>query len=189
MVVERVKEEHGGVKEGERLNIGDENQQMAQWYVFFFSSRRRHTRFDCDWSSDVCSSDLILEGFEQNPRGQSGLADAGWANEDEVLLIGDELQFSESADLFAIDSGLASERERVQRPAFRQLGVADAPFQSVFLSRMPLSAHETRDELGVGRVLFFGGAQLFVIDIQNAPELEILQELFEFFIDLHQAFL
>src|SRR2546430_8838155 len=29
---------------------------------FFFSSRRRHTRFDCDWSSDVCSSDLRLEG-------------------------------------------------------------------------------------------------------------------------------
>src|SRR5256886_10146593 len=37
--------------------------------VFFFSSRRRHTRFDCDWSSDVCSSDLRalpdaeLDGF------------------------------------------------------------------------------------------------------------------------------
>src|SRR5256886_5101021 len=31
----------------------------AAWlFVFFFSSRRRHTRFDCDWSSDVCSSDL-----------------------------------------------------------------------------------------------------------------------------------
>src|SRR3989475_3578909 len=28
---------------------------------FFFSSRRRHTRFDCDWSSDVCSSDLNIE--------------------------------------------------------------------------------------------------------------------------------
>src|SRR2546427_7600466 len=27
---------------------------------FFFSSRRRHTRFDCDWSSDVCSSDLFF---------------------------------------------------------------------------------------------------------------------------------
>src|SRR2546421_6314588 len=26
---------------------------------FFFSSRRRHTRSDRDWSSDVCSSDLI----------------------------------------------------------------------------------------------------------------------------------
>src|SRR2546426_11875639 len=28
---------------------------------FFFSSRRRHTRLQGDWSSDVCSSDLILE--------------------------------------------------------------------------------------------------------------------------------
>src|SRR5205085_4045763 len=27
-----------------------------------FSSRRRHTRFDCDWSSDVCSSDLTWCG-------------------------------------------------------------------------------------------------------------------------------
>src|SRR5256886_11536464 len=37
---------------------------------FFFSSRRRHTRFDCDWSSDVCSSDLGIPGiqvFLQNP--------------------------------------------------------------------------------------------------------------------------
>src|SRR2546430_8036569 len=30
-------------------------------FFFFFSSRRRHTRFDCDWSSDVCSSDLALD--------------------------------------------------------------------------------------------------------------------------------
>src|SRR5206468_5436361 len=29
-------------------------------FFFFFSSRRRHTRSDRDWSSDVCSSDLIL---------------------------------------------------------------------------------------------------------------------------------
>src|SRR5438477_2218766 len=27
-------------------------------FGFFFSSRRRHTRLTCDWSSDVCSSDL-----------------------------------------------------------------------------------------------------------------------------------
>src|SRR5215211_8907124 len=32
-------------------------------YFFFFSSRRRHTRSLCDWSSDVCSSDLVgLQG-------------------------------------------------------------------------------------------------------------------------------
>src|SRR2546430_16449199 len=32
--------------------------QREAYLYFFFSSRRRHTRFDCDWSSDVCSSDL-----------------------------------------------------------------------------------------------------------------------------------
>src|SRR5690606_39896855 len=31
-------------------------------YSFFFSSRRRHTRFSRDWSSDVCSSDLTASG-------------------------------------------------------------------------------------------------------------------------------
>src|SRR5262249_57888595 len=39
---------------------------------FFFSSRRRHTRLVSDWSSDVCSSDLILllqtvTGLSVNP--------------------------------------------------------------------------------------------------------------------------
>src|SRR6266566_6723741 len=31
---------------------------MICFYFFFFSSRRRHTRLQGDWSSDVCSSDL-----------------------------------------------------------------------------------------------------------------------------------
>src|SRR5260221_7900004 len=34
---------------------------QLQW-LFFFSSRRRHTRSLCDWSSDVCSSDLFGQG-------------------------------------------------------------------------------------------------------------------------------
>src|SRR3989337_1530597 len=32
----------------------------TQWSVLFFSSRRRHTRCYRDWSSDVCSSDLMI---------------------------------------------------------------------------------------------------------------------------------
>src|SRR5690606_40969066 len=39
--------------------------------LFFFSSRRRHTRFSRDWSSDVCSSDLVVTKpfqFEGNKR-------------------------------------------------------------------------------------------------------------------------
>src|SRR5690625_7892822 len=33
--------------------------------IFFFSSRRRHTRWPRDWSSDVCSSDLISQVVEE----------------------------------------------------------------------------------------------------------------------------
>src|SRR5690606_40726315 len=42
--------------------------------VFFFSSRRRHTRFSRDWSSDVCSSDL-----GERVLGSSAAADYRWA--------------------------------------------------------------------------------------------------------------
>src|SRR5260370_901759 len=35
--------------------------------LFFFSSRRRHTRFKCDWSSDVCSSDLYTAEALKEP--------------------------------------------------------------------------------------------------------------------------
>src|SRR5688572_31758860 len=51
---------------------------MLQCPSFFFSSRRRHTRFDCDWSSDVCSSDLtatpdpVAERIRPRPEDASG---------------------------------------------------------------------------------------------------------------------
>src|SRR5207253_6278897 len=57
--------------------------------VFFFSSRRRHTRWPRDWSSDVCSSDLghevlvheLLERGEEpvevHAQGRGGLVEAG----------------------------------------------------------------------------------------------------------------
>src|SRR5690242_9360532 len=42
--------------------------------IFFFSSRRRHTRLTCDWSSDVCSSDLATgrSGFTRGANGTGG---------------------------------------------------------------------------------------------------------------------
>src|SRR5207253_2059559 len=55
----------------------------AWWYhVFFFSSRRRHTRWPRDWSSDVCSSDLRSNdayGFPglQQAHAERGLASTG----------------------------------------------------------------------------------------------------------------
>src|SRR5206468_6892932 len=43
---------------------------------FFFSSRRRHTRSDRDWSSDVCSSDL----YNVSPDGKLFAGDGGGPN-------------------------------------------------------------------------------------------------------------
>src|SRR5690348_17933985 len=45
-------------------------------FFFFFSSRRRHTRWTGDWSSDVCSSDL-LEPRSERARERSGDGDHG----------------------------------------------------------------------------------------------------------------
>src|SRR5439155_9075645 len=52
--------------------------QTCIFHFFFFSSRRRHTRWPRDWSSDVCSSDLESNGWPRtrpfqasgNPSGQ-----------------------------------------------------------------------------------------------------------------------
>src|SRR2546430_2619615 len=38
---------------------------MGKRGAFVFSRRRRHTRFDCDWSSDVCSSDLVIVSIQK----------------------------------------------------------------------------------------------------------------------------
>src|SRR2546429_4730003 len=53
---------------------------------FFFSSRRRHTRCSRDWSSDVCSSDLIKE--------EAILSDADY----EMVVAKDEDQTEEESD-------------------------------------------------------------------------------------------
>src|SRR5690606_11526377 len=46
---------------------------LRRFLSFFFSSRRRHTRFPRDWSSDVCSSDLkpdVDEAVQEGSRGE-----------------------------------------------------------------------------------------------------------------------
>src|SRR5436190_3807530 len=50
------------------------------FFFFFFSSRRRHTRSLCDWSSDVCSSDLFVDetaliNYGKSPQHQQAVRD------------------------------------------------------------------------------------------------------------------
>src|SRR5256885_889925 len=51
-----------GRYESEDLSkLEEKYHEASRIYFFFFSSRRRHTRLQGDWSSDVCSSDLCRE--------------------------------------------------------------------------------------------------------------------------------
>src|SRR2546426_9284523 len=52
---------------GGRASVG-EQVNVSLICFFFFSSRRRHTRLQGDWSSDVCSSDLGRVGEGARPR-------------------------------------------------------------------------------------------------------------------------
>src|SRR5256885_12345424 len=45
----------------EFFKVFSENERGSSDHIFFFSSRRRHTRLQGDWSSDVCSSDLRVD--------------------------------------------------------------------------------------------------------------------------------
>src|SRR5256885_8484970 len=48
-------------------NRGTAPAMLPGLFRFFFSSRRRHTRLQGDWSSDVCSSDLKGTDFAKHP--------------------------------------------------------------------------------------------------------------------------
>src|SRR5215217_2963906 len=72
---------------------------------FFFSSRRRHTRYWRDWSSDVCSSDLLDEWM-------SSAAKAHFEMRDEGLL---KLFFAEELSVDQLRAQIDIMRRRHQR--------------------------------------------------------------------------
>src|SRR5690242_21180343 len=78
------------------------------FFFFFFSSRRRHTRLTCDWSSDVCSSDLART-LGSLPRPGRRLSGDGVRRGDEG--IGAMVDVQQRA-LGAFEIGRASCRER-----------------------------------------------------------------------------
>src|SRR5690625_7117488 len=100
-------------------------------FFFFFSSRRRHTRWPRDWSSDVCSSDLMLESLIQEVRESASPVRAAAAARAFVALVtvhhekdaeilapalaaDSEIEFAEGLQNLADKIGRASCRERVE---------------------------------------------------------------------------
>src|SRR5690348_18055576 len=87
--------------------------------LFFFSSRRRHTRWTGDWSSDVCSSDLdknmevgnslLIQTFTSDIN-----ATANWPNRLQVELCSHRVWDVNNQCPSSIEIGRASCRERVE---------------------------------------------------------------------------
>src|SRR2546430_9271027 len=103
-------------------------------FFFFFSSRRRHTRFDCDWSSDVCSSDLppmILRSFVV--RGLDSVPERGRIVRDLPVREGGRF------DRFAIDAAGDTVRQRLHNNGYPR-GEADNRF---IVNDSALSAWDT----------------------------------------------
>src|SRR5437588_8318151 len=92
------------------------------FFFFFFSSRRRHTRSLCDWSSDVCSSDLLWAAHLKPEMGGQGYGQVKLALLNELLgrsrwapsVFGCQAPDSGNAEILEI--GRASCRERVEDP-------------------------------------------------------------------------
>src|SRR2546426_2831753 len=66
---------------------------------FFFSSRRRHTRLQGDWSSDVCSSDLVLRRLRSQLDPGFHLSVFPLAHDDVHVLRSEERRVGKSVDL------------------------------------------------------------------------------------------
>src|SRR5258707_3847834 len=97
--------------------------QTSLFYRFFFASRRRHTRYWRDWSSDVCSSDLGRGALaEARPIVDDGEAGRATRHDGEIDLAvrtdGADVvvmreQRARGVEFFAVEIGRASCRERV----------------------------------------------------------------------------
>src|SRR5437762_4518801 len=90
--------------------------------LFFFSSRRRHTRYIGDWSSDVCSSDLVTRREKKrdvsrrcsraatwtsrlHDSSEAGLRSSAWRNRSEERRVGKEWRSGKAEEYVDLKDG------------------------------------------------------------------------------------
>src|SRR5205085_11144732 len=100
--------------------------------LFFFSSCRRHTRFDCDWSSDVCSSDLSLA---EDPR---------------LLVFGEDV--GRAGGIFGVTVGLQAEfgQHRVFDTPISESAIVGAAVGLAFAGWRKIGRASCRDSIATG---------------------------------------
>src|SRR6266508_4839557 len=111
--------------------------------LFFFSSRRRHTRWPRDWSSDVCSSDLIRRALGESSRedeaeesltGSPDILGQAQSMQEVFRAVG-RLSHSSATVLITGESGTG--KELVARALYRHSPRADRPFIAINTAAMP----------------------------------------------------
>src|SRR5207253_3519650 len=116
----------------------------ASCRTFFFSSRRRHTRWPRDWSSDVCSSDLADLGVfgQDHVAIDDGIADSRMASDIHVVEDDGILHFAK-----AVDTHIVAE--------YGPLHAASGNDRACTHDRVQSHTHAVRiGKDGVGRVIF-----------------------------------
>src|SRR5438876_3063897 len=94
------------------------------WVIvfFFFSSRRRHTRWTGDWSSDVCSSDLGESAFRAELARRPAVAKQAALLDSIAAVVRDRLAVYRRAYAFIPDPDLRSEERRVGKEGRERSG-------------------------------------------------------------------
>src|SRR5689334_16202933 len=119
------------------------NDLQQEYLQYFFSSGRRHTMWNCDWSSDVCSSDLFHRQLRADGRVAGHLLRRDPPGDDQPL----ERMYvgAESAGRARVAASARSEERRVGREC-RSRGVPDQQYNN---------AGRQRSAAGIPAVFFF----------------------------------
>src|SRR5689334_24436582 len=146
---------------------------------FFFSSRRRHTRWNCDWSSDVCSSDLTTPPYNPSFTTFSNLGPTNPAlaklvkqNADAILKLEGPYNPGLTIHQIPVDAVVPS-----GSGIDPEISVAYADLQArrvAAVRHLPLATVQSLiDQHTVGRQLgFFGEAGVNVLDLNLALDRE-----------------
>src|SRR5690606_14414883 len=121
------------------------------FFFFFFSSRRRHTRFSRDWSSDVCSSDLLIDvdfDLTQLAPTEENRLMALMLHYDFYQTASDEMTLEESIKIIGLNKDLVAEMKEFLEVKIDKIGFEEIPCVDLGYS-FPLQIHAcyTREQI------------------------------------------
>src|SRR6266540_3853616 len=112
---------------------------------------------------DVAAAVALVDGVNQKAGGQAGLAAAGAAQPDDVLVVGQEtLGVVESHDLFLVELGLLFKRVGFDNQPLGEAGLGQAELACVLPLEFALFGHDVFQEPAVGKILLRGQLEIVI---------------------------